>query len=61
MDGPLHQLLAHPKKLLPKFNPNNGLLVEERINNFMLSINLNQVEEEDAILRLFPYTLQGTT
>ena len=59
MAGPLHQLPAHPKKWLPKFNPDNGLLVEEHINNFMLSINLNEVVEEDAVVRLFPYTLQG--
>lgn len=26
----------------------------------MLSINLNAVVEEDAVVRLFPYTLQGS-
>ena len=35
------------------------MLVEEHINNFMLSINLNGVVNEDAVVRLFPYTLQG--
>ena len=60
MTGPLSQLLAHPEKWLPKFNLDNGLLVEEHINNFMLSINLNGVAEEDTVVRLFPYTLQGT-
>lgn len=58
MDGPLHQLPSHPEKWLPKFNPDNGLLAEDDINNFMLFVNLNQVEEEDAVVRLFPYTLQ---
>ena len=51
-------MLAHPEKWLPKFNPDNGLLVGEHINNFMLSINLNGVAEEDIVVRLFPYTLQ---
>ena len=36
------------------------MLAEEHINNFMLSINLNGVTNEDAVVRLFPYTLQGT-
>jgi hypothetical protein len=58
---PLSQILAHPEKWLPKFNPEAGMLVEEHINNFMLSINLNGVVNEDAVVRLFPYTLQGIT
>lgn len=60
MPSPLTQLSAHPEKWLPKFNPDIDLLVKENINNFMLSINLNGVIEEDVVVRLFPYTLQGT-
>lgn len=60
MEGPLHPLLAHTEKWLPKFNPDDGLPAEEHINNFMLSINLNEVVEEDILVRLFPYTLQGS-
>lgn len=59
MPAPLTQLPAHLEKWLPKFNPGNGLLAEEHINNFMLSINLNGVTEEDVVVRLFSYTLQG--
>jgi len=58
--APLIQIPAHPEKLLPKFNPEVGMLVEEHINNSMLSINLNGVTNEDAVVRIFPYTLQGT-
>lgn len=36
------------------------MLAEEHINNCMLSINLNGVTNEDAIVRPFPYLLQGT-
>jgi len=61
MPAPLTQLLAHPEKWLPKFNLDIGILVEEHINNFMLSVNLNGVTEEAAVVRLFPYTLQGAT
>ena len=57
MAGPLSHLPNHPQKWLPKFNPDNGLLAKEHINNFMLSVNLNGVTEEDAVVRLFPYTL----
>ena len=59
MPAPLSQLLAHPEKWLPKFNRDVGILVEEHINNFMLLINLNGVTEEDTVVRIFPYTLQG--
>jgi len=54
----LSQLPAHPKKWLAKFNPKAGMLAKEHINNFMLSINLNGVTNEDTVVRLFPYTLQ---
>ena len=60
MPAPLSQIPAHPEKWLPKFNPEAGMLAEEHINNFMLSINLNEVTNEDAVVRIFPYTLQGT-
>lgn len=59
MPAPLSQLSTHPEKWLPKFNPDTGILAEEHINNFMLSINLNGVMEEDVAVRIFPYTLQG--
>lgn len=59
MLAPLTQFPAHPEKWLPKFNPDNGLLAEEHINNFMLAINLNGVTKEDVVVRLFRCTLQG--
>ena len=58
MPAPLNQLPAHPEKWLPKLNPEAGMLAEEHINNFMLSINLNGVINE-YVVRIFPYTLQG--
>ena len=59
MPVPLSQIPAHLEKWLPKFNLEAGMLAEEHINNFMLSINLNGVTNEDVVIRLFPYTLQG--
>ena len=54
MPAPLSQIPAHPEKWLPKFNPEAGMLAEQHINNFMLSINLNGVVNEDAVVRIFP-------
>lgn len=59
--APLHPLLKHLERWLPKFNPDDGLLVEEHIHNYMLAINLNEVDEEDVVVRLFPYTLTRST
>jgi len=56
---PLSQFPSHPEKWLPRFNPDIGILGDEHINNFMLSINLNGVTEEDVVIRIFKYTLQG--
>lgn len=54
MPPPLSPIPAHPEKWLPKFNPETCMLAEEHINNFMLSVNLNGVTNEDAVVRLFP-------
>ena len=50
MPAPLSQIPAHPEKWLPKFNPEAGMLAEEHINNFMISINLNGVTNEDVFV-----------
>ena len=60
MPAPLHPLPDYLEKWLPKFNPDAGTLGEEHISNFMLSVNLKGVTEEDVFVRLFPYTLQGS-
>jgi len=60
MIPPLHPLPIHPKRWLPKFNPDDGLTTEEHLPNFMLAINLNGVTEEDCVVRIFPYTFEGT-
>jgi len=59
MPAPLHGLPDALEKWLPKFNPDDGTQAEEHINNFMLSVNLKGVMEEDVVVRLFPYTSQG--
>ena len=60
MPAPLHPLPDSPEKWLPKFNPDAGTQAEEHINNFMLSVNLKGVTQENVVVMLFPYTLQGS-
>jgi len=59
MLAPLNPLPTHPEKWLPKFNLDAGIQADEHINNFMLSVNLKGVTEEDVVVRFFPYNLQG--
>lgn len=60
MARPLHPLPPHLEKWFLKFNPDDGILTKEHINNSILSINMNALVEEDTTVRLFPYTLQGS-
>jgi len=60
MTPSLHPLLKHLERWLPKFNPNDGLPVEEHLHSFMIAINLNGVTEEDCVCRVFPYTYEGS-
>ena len=58
MTPPLHPLPKDLEKWLPKYNPDDGLLVEEHLHNFMLEIKINGVSEEDVVCRLFPCTFE---
>ena len=60
MPAPLHSLPDAREKWIPKFNLDDGTQVEEHINNIMLAVNLKGVTEHDVVVRLFPYTLQGS-
>ena len=53
MKAPLHPLPKHPERWLPKFNIDDGLLAEEHLHNYMLVINLSEVDEKDIVVRLF--------
>jgi hypothetical protein len=54
-----HPLPKHPKKLFPKFDPDNDITPEDHIKLFMLSLRLLEVQHEDVVCRLFPYTFVG--
>jgi hypothetical protein len=57
--GPVHNLPHHPKKLLPKFDPETSALPEDHIKKFILAIRLMNAQHEDVACRLFPYTFEN--
>jgi hypothetical protein len=57
--GPQHPLPKHPEKWLTKFDPDSKRIAEDHIMKFMLDIRLRNVEHEDVVCRLFPYTFEG--
>jgi hypothetical protein len=52
-------LPKHPEKLLPKFDLDNDVSLEDYIKQFMLSLRLMDVEHEDVVCTLFLYTSVG--
>lgn len=54
-----HPLPKYPKKLLPKFDPDNDVTPEDHIKQFMISLILLDARHEDVVCRLFPYTFVG--
>ena len=57
--GAQHPLPKHPKKLLLKCDPDIDVSPKDHIKQFMLSLRLMDVEHEDVVWRLFPYTFFG--
>ena len=55
--GPQNPLPKHPEKLLPKFDPDNDILLEDHINKFMIALKLMNVQHEYVVCRLFFFTL----
>ena len=56
----LHDLPQAFEKLLPKFDPNEKVVVDDHLQSFYLEIKgLKAGEHEDVVCRLFPHTLKG--
>ena len=46
--------------MLPKFEPSEGVLVDDHLQSFYLAVEgLRAGEHEDVVCRLFPHTLKG--
>ena len=57
---PLHDLTQSFDKMLPKFEPGEGVLVDDHLQSFYLDIEgLRAGEHEDVVCRLFPHALEG--
>jgi hypothetical protein len=61
LPGRLHHFPRHPKKLLPKFDPETSSLPKDHIKKFILAIRLMNVQHEDVVCILFPYTFDNLT
>ena len=58
---PLHDLPQAFDKMLPKFEPSEGVLVDDHLQSFYLAIEgLRTGQHEDVVCRLFPHTLKRT-
>ena len=56
----LHDLRQAFEKMLPKFEPSEGILVDDHLQSFYLDVEgLRAGEHEDVVCRLFPHTLKG--
>ena len=56
----LHNLPTHPEKSLPKFDPTEGIDMDDHLQCFFLALEvLSATEHEDVVCRLFPHTLKG--
>ena len=47
------------EKILPKFGPDNNVTPKDHVKQCMLSLRLMDVQNEDVVCRLFPYTFVG--
>ena len=46
--------------MLPKFEPSEGILIDDHLQSFYLALEgLRAAEHEDVVCRLFPHTLKG--
>jgi hypothetical protein len=59
--GQVHNLPRHPKKFLPKYDPETSGLPEDHIKKFILAIRLMNIQHEDVVCRLFPYMFENST
>jgi hypothetical protein len=57
----VHNLLRHLEKLLPKFDPETSKFPEDHIKKFILAIRLMNVQHEDVVCRLLPYTFDNSS
>ena len=55
----LNPLPKHPKKFLPKFDPDKDILPKDHIKQFMITLKLMNVQHDVVVFRLLCFTFQG--
>jgi hypothetical protein len=55
----IHNIPRHLEKLLPKYDPETLGLLEDHIKKFILVTRLMNIQYEDVVCRLFPYTFEN--
>ena len=60
MTPPFHAMPQNFDKELPKFEPNEGILVDDNLQSFYLALEgLQATKHEDVVLKFFLHTLKG--
>ena len=58
LDAPLHDLPKHPERVLPKFDPGEGVSTEDHLKRFYMDLNILNVDYEYVVCILFQYTFE---
>lgn len=59
LNGVMHRLPKHAERLLPKYDPDLLSSPEDHIKKYLLAIHFMNVQHEDIVCRLFPYTFEN--
>jgi len=60
LPGQLHNLPKHLERLLPKYDPKTFFLPEDHVKKFIRAIRLMNVQFEDIVCCIFPYTFKNS-
>ena len=55
----VHALSQNYEKSLPRFDPGEGISVDDHLQSFFLVLEALEVEHEDVVCSIFPHTLKG--
>ena len=59
LSPPVHALPHNYEKELPRFDPREGISVDDHLHIFFLFLEALAIEHEDVVFRLFLHTLKG--
>ena len=59
LQGPLHEIPRKTISFLPKFNSEGNITTLEHIRKYEFVLHLLDIQYEDIICNLFPFTFEG--